>query len=328
VQHTDTLLALDEIAEINTRDLDQVAYFAINGQGKSRANRHGEARPEMRWRLPVLSCGEQSVAGKLASDGRSIKAGQQMRLLDIPVSGKHGLFDNLHGFENGAAFSDALRSAANTDYGRAGPALVEAIIKHGNATLTNEHAHYVEILATGNWQENRAAGQTFALAALAGELAIRADILPWPEGTAFQAANEVFTLWCEARKADHRSGEHTEILNKVLDFINAHGTARFSALHPSIGDSSEPIVRDRAGWWEEIEDKDGNTIRVYIFTSGALREATKGYEFSRVTKALDMANAFAKKGGKAASVPTDIPEGRKIRLYWINPENLEAATQI
>src|SRR5262249_11938717 len=159
-------------------------------------------------------------AEKLASDGRSIKAGQQMRLLDIPVSGKYGLFDNLHGFENGAAFSDALRSAANTDYGYAGPALVENIIKGGNATLTTEHAHYVQSLATGNWQENRAASQTFALAAVAGELAIRAGILPWPKGTAIQAASEVFGLWCEARKADNRSGEHTEILNKVLDFIN------------------------------------------------------------------------------------------------------------
>ena len=134
VQHTDTLLVLDEIAEINARDLDQVAYFAINGQGKSRASRHGEARPEMRWRVPIFSCGEQSVAGKLASDGRSIKAGQQMRLLDIPVSGKYGLFDNLHGFESGAAFSDALRSAANTDYGHVGPELVRTILEKGNAS--------------------------------------------------------------------------------------------------------------------------------------------------------------------------------------------------
>src|SRR5262249_24704196 len=149
-----------------------------------------------------------------------------------------------------------------TDYGHAGPVLVEAIIRQGTATLANEHAHYVQRLATGNWQQNRAAGQTFALAAVAGELAIRVDVLPWPEGTAIGAASEIFCLWCAARKADNRSGEHAEILYKVLDFINAHGTARFSALHPSIGDS-EPIVRDRAGWWEEIEDKDGNTIRVY-----------------------------------------------------------------
>jgi putative DNA primase/helicase len=137
-----------------------------------------------------------------------------------------------------------------------------------------------------------------------------------------RSASEIFGFWCEARKADYRSGEHTEILNKVLDFINAHGTARFSALHPR---DSEPIVRDRAGWWHDIEEQNDDTTRAYIFTSGALREATKGYEFSRVTKALDVAGALAKKGSKAASVPTDIPEGRKVRLYWINPEKLEAA---
>jgi hypothetical protein len=45
VQHTDTLLVLDEISEIQPKDLDECAYFLINGQGKTRSNRYGEARP-------------------------------------------------------------------------------------------------------------------------------------------------------------------------------------------------------------------------------------------------------------------------------------------
>jgi putative DNA primase/helicase len=321
VQHTDTLLAMDEIAEISARDLDQVAYFAVNGQGKSRATRHGEARPEMRWRLPILSCGEQSVAGKLASDGRSIKAGQQMRLLDIPVSGKHGLFDNLHGFESGAAFSDALRAAANTDYGHAGPALVKAIIQQGNATLAAEHARYVQCLMTGNVQEDRVASQTFALAALAGEVASQAGILPWPKGTALAAANAIFCLWCEARKANDQCSEHAAILADILDFINAHSSARFSVLHPH-SETSDPIIRERAGWWEDVSDKSGHTSRIYIFTPKALREATKGYAFSRVTRALKEAAAFFDQ--KDPRPNTYIPaESRETRLYWIRVEKLE-----
>jgi putative DNA primase/helicase len=31
-QHTATLLVLDEISEIDARDLEQVAYFLVNGQ--------------------------------------------------------------------------------------------------------------------------------------------------------------------------------------------------------------------------------------------------------------------------------------------------------
>jgi putative DNA primase/helicase len=323
VQHTDTLLVLDEIAEISAKDLDQVAYFAVNGRGKSRATRHGEAKSEMRWRVAILSSGEQSIAGKLLSGGISIKAGQQMRILDIPVSGKHGLFDDLHGFENGAAFSNAIRAAATEHYGHAGPLFVKTVIEKGNAALAAQHASVLKKLATGNSQEDRAAGQIFALAALAGELAISANIVPWPKDSAIQAAEEIFALWWQARRASYCGGEDAESLNKVLDFINAHGTARFSnvALLP---DDSEPIIRDRAGWWKDIEENNGDQTRTYLFTQGALREATKGYEFARVLQALDVAGALAKKIGKAKSVPTNIPEGRKARLYWINPEKLEA----
>jgi putative DNA primase/helicase len=120
-------------------------------------------------------------------------------------------------------------------------------------------------------------------------------------------------------------GEDTEIRTKVLDFINAHGAARFSALHPC-PDASELIVRDRAGWWEEIEDTDGSSNRIYLFTRGALKEATKGYDFSRVLQALDNAEALPKKdtANNAKSFPTRTPDGRQPRLYWINPERLES----
>jgi putative DNA primase/helicase len=327
VQHTDTLLVLDEISEIAVRDLDQVAYFLVNGQGKSRATRHGEARQEMRWRVALLSSGEQSIAGKLFSGGISIKAGQQMRILDVPVSGKYGLFDELHDFANGAAFADAIRVAANCHYGHSGPEFVRAVIKRGSGALALEHASYLRVMATGNSQEDRAAGRIFALTALAGELAIEAEIFPWPKGTALQAAHEIFDLWRKARAISNFGGEHAEILNKVLDFINAHGTARFSNLNPS-PDGFEATVRDRAGWWEDIEQEDGQWTRIYLFTPGALKEAAKGYEIARVLQVLDLAGAFAKKSGNIKSVATRTPDGRKPRLYWIRPENLEPSDSL
>jgi putative DNA primase/helicase len=322
VQHTDTLLVLDEIAEISAKDLDQVAYFAVNGRGKSRATRHGEAKPEMRWRVAILSSGEQSIAAKLFSGGISIKAGQQMRILDIPVSGKHGLFDDLHGFENGAAFSNAIRAAASEHYGHAGPLFVKAAIEKGNAALATQHASVLKELATGNSQEDRAAGQIFALAALAGELATQAGIVPWESGAAVQAARHIFSLWRKARSASSFGGEHAEILRMVSDFINAHGDARFSDINAPPNAMERPVF-NRAGWWENVLGKDGGKTRIFLFTSGALKEATKGYEFSRVLQALDIAGAFFKKGRNAKSMSKRTPDGRTPRLYWITPKKLE-----
>ena len=74
------------------------------------------------------------------------------------------------------------------------------------------------------------------------------------------------------------------------------------------------MVRDRAGYW-----KDDGGHRLYLFTSGGLREATKGYDLTRVTKALQQAGALAAKGanGKTA-LTTRVPGGDTPRLYHID----------
>ena len=63
--------------------------------------------------------------------------------------------------------------------------------------------------------------------------------------------------------------------------------------------------------------------RIYLFTQTGLREATKGYDFGQVVKALDAAGAFAKKdpAGKTAAVVWT-PRGIAERLYHIDPEKL------
>lgn len=119
------LLVLDEIGEINAKELGEVAYFLVNGQGKTRSNRYGEAPAVLTCRVPLLSSGEHSIRSKLASANIIAKEGQLLRLLDVPSNGKFGLFDCLHGFSNGAALADAVRQAANENYGHAGASLRE-----------------------------------------------------------------------------------------------------------------------------------------------------------------------------------------------------------
>ena len=314
VQHTDTLLVLDEIAEINPRELDEVAYFLINGHGKNRADRHGQAKAAARWRVPVLSSGEPSIMTKLAAGGISTKAGQRLRILDVPVSGKYGLFDELHDFKDGAAFADAVRCAAHEHFGYAGPAFVEAIIGRDISELLESHKRFLRAFGELDRQQQRGA-RVFALAGQAGELATEARITPWDKTEAFEAAFYVFRRWQEARDASCLGTEHREILRAIKDFIERFGESEFSDLNPI---SEGPTIRDRAGYWEQGT----NSSRIYLFTGGGLRKATKDYDFGRVLRSLDDAGAFTEKGeGGERAKNRRTPDGQT-KLYHVNPEKL------
>lgn len=312
--HTDTLLALDEIGEIDPRSLYESAYALINGVGKTRANKVGEARSAARWRVFLLSTGEVTVAARMAAGGIEAKAGQSIRILDIPVAGKHGLFDELHGRVSGSVLSDEVRNLAANDYGHVGPRFVECLIRALDDGFTpfDELAKFVEQFDATADQERRAA-RTFALCALAGELATTWGLVPWQSGEPTKAAQRAFDLWRKQRGQVGCSSEHISIVRAVADFIDRHGDARFS----NIVDQVDLMIRDRAGYWQQIDGR-----RMFLFTLAGLSEAVKGHDISRVTRALDEAGAiYAKETGrytKTIRVPGSGPK----RLYCIDPEKL------
>lgn len=312
--HTDTLLALDEIGEIDPRSLYESAYALINGVGKTRANKVGEARSAARWRVFLLSTGEVTVAARMAAGGIEAKAGQSIRILDIPVSGKHGLFDELHGRVSGSVLSDEVRNRASMHYGHVGPRFVECLIRELDDGFTpfEELAKFVEQFDATADQERRAA-RTFALCALAGELATTWGLVPWKSGEPTRAAQRGFDLWRKQRGQVGRSSEHISIVRAVADFIDRHGDARFS----NVVDHADLMIRDRAGYWQQVDGR-----RMFLFTSAGLSEAVKGHDITRVTRALDEAGAiYAKETGRYTKTMRVPGSGAK-RLYCIDPDRL------
>jgi putative DNA primase/helicase len=309
----DTALILDEISEADPRELGKVVYAIGNGTGKSRANRNGGARAVRRWRVMLLSSGERTITATMLEGGKRAKAGQEARLLDIPCARQHGLFDDLHNMPNGRALSDALRTAAATHYGHAGPAFIEHLVADDTgdpgellAAFQNRDEFQAETSLEG-----RAAG-AFALAALAGELATSYGITGWPEDEAINAAASAYHLW-----RSHRGKGHTEtrqILEAVEDFIDTHSDARFSNIQT---DERLPVVRDRAGWYRDTAE-----ARIYLFTAAGLKEATSGYDFKRVLAALDMAGWIVDRdeGKRAKKVKV---QGRALALYAIAPKEVD-----
>jgi putative DNA primase/helicase len=132
----DSLLALDEISECDPREVGAIVYALGNGRGKQRASRTGSARAVSRWRCSVLSSGERTIGTTMAEGGHRIKAGQSVRLLDVPAQRTYGAWDNLHQHASGTAFSDALKLASVTHYGHAGRMFLERLTRDHEASFS------------------------------------------------------------------------------------------------------------------------------------------------------------------------------------------------
>ena len=201
----DGLLALDEISECDPRDVGEVVYMLGNGRGKARASRSGTARSVARWRSSVLSTGERSIATSMMEAGQCIKAGQAVRLLDIPVQRTHGAWDILHGHTNGPAFSDAIKRGSRQQHGTAGRAFLEKLTRDTQDPAQRLETIKAELLdsassqpgASSNDGQPARAAARLAVLALAGELATAYGITGWLAGEATSAAQVGFVAWLQ-----------------------------------------------------------------------------------------------------------------------------------
>lgn len=304
-QRNDTLLALDEIGEADPREIGAVVYALANGTGKARAGRTGAARATKRWRVVLFSSGELGLSAHMAEGGKRSRAGQEIRLLDIPARRTFGAWDDLHGLPGGREFSDAIQRASVTHYGHAGPLFIRKLVECGKAgELPDRLAQLVAQYPGGSGQESRAA-ERFALLGLAGALAIEWGVLPLPAGSGHAAMLELFNTWRGSR--GQGQSEDATICASLGDFLSRHGDALFSAKDGNI------VVRDRAGWWK---DQGGN--RIWLFTPEGLRRAVPGFDLPRILAALDAAGWIAERSPDAKSKKAKV-NGRAIWLYHLAP---------
>jgi len=114
-------MTLDEISQANPRVVGELAYMLGNERGKGRMTRNATLRQTHRWRVIFLSTGEVGMATRLLEGGGKSRAGQEVRVLEIPAdAGKAmGVFEDLHGFLGAAELAEHLRLAADRNCGQA-----------------------------------------------------------------------------------------------------------------------------------------------------------------------------------------------------------------
>ncbi|RZS47497.1 DUF927 domain-containing protein [Sphaerotilus mobilis] len=264
-QHSDVLLVLDELGQIDAKVAGESAYMLANGQGKARAGRNGGARPRLSWRLLWLSAGEIPLAQHMAEAGKRIRAGQELRMVDMPADAGAGLglFDTVHDHEGGAALALHLAKACETTHGTLGRAWLEWLTEHAgefHQQLRSDVDRIAQAFVpdTADGQVQRA-GRRFALVAAAGELATRVGLTGWPEGAVTDGVRKCFLSWVLARPAGFGNSERAEALRQVRAFLEKNGDALFTWWHRAM-DDHKPNTALRAGF-KRIVDEDGNPIK-------------------------------------------------------------------
>lgn len=310
--HNDGLLVLDEIGEIpNLKEIGNIIYMLINGQGKGRMSKSLNLRESQRWRLVFLSSGEKTLSELMDEAGQKSKLGQEIRLINIDIDeSQHGIFDSLDFAASGAEQSILLNTNAKRFYGTAGKAWLEYLtadkaqrivdikeqMEQYSHTLIGSHAqgHIVRVASF------------FGLLAAAGEAATQAGITGWQENTALHAVQAVFNQWLSSfeQVGDY---EDKAILEHVKAFFALHGSSRFEHIEQNIirntaGDPIQQRIHNRVGYWKD--EKDGKKYLVYpeLFKS----EICKGHNYRRVAKILkahDWLDCDTNKNTKTVRLP-------------------------
>ncbi|BAO87872.1 DUF927 domain-containing protein [Caballeronia cordobensis] len=281
--HNDTLLVLDELAQVDPREAGEIAYMLANGSGKARAGRTGSARARQSWRLLFLSAGEIGLAQHMQAGGKKAKAGQEVRLVEIPADAGQGfgLFEKLHGQAGGAQLSALINEGCARSYGVAASELLNALAKEPDVIeqyLRQETTKFLaeHLPADANGQAHRVC-QRLALIGLAGEYATDRQITGWRPGESLAAAAKCLQAWLENR-GGAGNHERAQLLATVKAFFESHEESRFTDL----SSVSERPTTNRAGYRRMV---DGG-VEYLVFPEVFKREICIGQDPKAAAKAL------------------------------------------
>ncbi len=324
LNHSDTLLCLDELSQLASKDAGESAYMLANGAGKSRSTRDGSARRAAKWRVLFLSSGEIGLADKVAEDGRGrrIAAGQDVRIVDVAADAGAGMgmFEELHGFASAEMLARHLRAATQQHYGVPARRYLAAIVPEIDG-LRQQIAPIMKafseqyVPAGADGQVERVA-QRFALIAVGGELAQRRGIVPWPPGEAVAAAGRCFNDWLAAR-GGHDAAEVRAGLDQVRSFLQANGIARFIPAWET--DQATRIQPDVAGYRQKVAEG----WDFFVTTTAWKEEVCRGLDARRLAATMAIKGYMDAPDPARRAKQVRVPGHGQLRLYHIVSRLLE-----
>ncbi len=350
-QHNDCTLFLDEIGAMDASDLGASIYMLSDGQGKTRSRGAGGLRPKASWRMLFMSSGELSPTQHMQTAGKTMKGGQEVRLIPIPSEvAPNSALETFHEFEGGHEFSTWVQQHAARCYGTPGRAWLEHLVQNtdGLSARLQERIDMIEaqLLPSGAAGQVKRGARRFALVAVAGEMATEAGLTAWPPGESTRAAKICFDAWINSRGGSG-SSEVTSMLKQVRQFLELHAEGRFTWWHRAADDHSaktlnragvrrmldelgEPVKTDsghNAAFGDRMHPATGEMISVefFILPETFKSEICKGFDHIAVCKLLkDRGILICKEPGRY-DTKTRLPGIGPTRCYHLSPAIFECA---
>lgn len=283
--HNHLLLPLDEIKEIKrVEDVGKLIYMLSNGFATSRMTKDITARKRDEWLLLFLSSGELSFQDLTRETKEQTFGGQEARFIDISAIPEkaHGIFENLHGFSNGAEFSSYLNRASVTYYGAAIREFIQYVAD--NYEWVTEIIEEARVNFFQNYVDPKASGEVFrvaekfALVGTGGFLATRAGLTDWQNGEVKSVTIRLFKEWLD-RRGGIGAFDVSEGCRNIIAAIDKRAHSDFHDLD----DELKPKPQNRIGYKRQSDD--GGTE--FIFTSPQFADLCKGYNQKRILSELE-----------------------------------------
>ena len=318
---------LDELGVGEARDVAAAVYTIANGMGKSRAARDGSLRESKGWRVQVLSTGEIPIEAKIGEDyGRKTRAraGQLVRLVDIPADRGlgFGAFDHAGGFDDAGKLADAIKDAAGSAFGTAGPAFVRLLIAGGVENIVAGAQKFMAtfvrgVVKPGSSEQVTRAAKKFAMIAAAGELATACKVTPWAKGMRSGRRRWLSRVGSRSEAA-RGSHEERQAVEQVRLVIEQHGESRFERVE-DFGVVEGGKVRDRLGW----RKGEGDQREWWVLPEVWKAEVCAGLDPASVARTLAARGMLRRQDEKNLQCKVRLNDKQTVRCYVLKATILD-----
>ena len=271
----DGLLVLDEIGQASPHVIGDTVYSVMNGINKVQGAKQGGNRALSRWKVMMFSTGEKTPDSILKHHKGDWNAGQAARLPSIRAAAQYGIYDTLHGFEDGALLSEHIAQSAEKYHGTAGRLFIRQLLdnlEQAKQQATERMAAFMATIPELSGQARRVA-KRFAIAASALELA--APVTGLPVGVGMAGVKKCFDEWLEANGA----GKHEDrrIIEQAEDFIAQHALGtRFMEW------SDKSTNKDHAGYRKQ----EGEKLELWVIRRVFADEIAQSFDEAKVCRVL------------------------------------------
>jgi putative DNA primase/helicase len=309
--YNDMLLPLDEIGQATGNEVGNTIYMLGNGMGKGRMMSNAELRDRQTFRTIFLSSGEKTLEAHMGESGKSVRAGQEVRLVDIlaDMGLKYGIYNHIHGFDNSHDFNEFMLGNLTQYYGTPMVAYLEKLVQLPESAIEQlrdviDRFISESVPADAGGQVKRIAGR-FALLACAGELATKFEITGWVPKSVYHDVQIMFNRWLNERGNTGQS-EEQKLIDQVRRFFELHGESRFANLCG--GDTRS--INNRVGFREvavtRYQDRErsvevNESHHVYYVMSEGFKEITAGFSQKQAIRTL-LAHGILKPNNETAAM--------------------------